>query len=63
MLEFIEKNRLGLSLKHVRGPLRRCLSRFMVFHRFDHAAHLPTATLHVQPIEAKSLSHINFPLF
>jgi hypothetical protein len=33
----------------------------MIFHRFDHAAHIPTETLlHDQPIEAKSLSRINF---
>jgi hypothetical protein len=36
----------------------------MVFHRFDHVAHVLTETLlHDQPIEAKSLSRINFPLF
>jgi len=37
---------LSLSLKFdVRGPLRQCLSRRMVFHRFDHATHSLTATM------------------
>jgi len=43
--DFKMKCKLGLSLKHVRGPLRRFLCRRMVFHRFDHATHRLDATL------------------
>jgi len=46
-----------------RGPLRLCLCCFMVFHRFDHVAHSLDAHLPCyQPIGAKSLSSIGFPL-
>jgi hypothetical protein len=46
-----------------RGPLRLCLGRQLVFHRFDQGAHGLDATSHVQPIEAKFLSFVGFPLF
>ena len=62
-IEECKKCRLGLSLNYVRGPLRRCLDRNMVFHRFDHATHGLDATTLVQPIEAKSWSRIDFSLF
>jgi hypothetical protein len=39
------KCKLGLSLKDVRGPLKRSLCRCMVFHRFGHATYRLDATL------------------
>jgi hypothetical protein len=43
--DFRMKCKLGLSLKDVRGPLKRSLCRCMVFHRFGHATYRLDATL------------------
>ena len=52
--------KLGLSLKYVRGPLRRCLGRCMVFHRFGHATHSLDATLQCPAHRGKVLSAYQF---
>jgi hypothetical protein len=43
--DFRMKCKLGLSLKDVRGPLKRSLCRCMVFHRFGQATYRLDATL------------------
>jgi hypothetical protein len=55
-----EKCKLGLSLNYVRGPLRLCLGRCMVFHRFDHTAHRLDATRQCPAHQGKVLSAYQF---